>query len=357
MKIGVIEGFYGRPYSWSTRQQIVDFLSKKFETFYYYAPKGDAYFRKKWMDPFPEDLRKQFLEFSQYCKNHKVEFGVGLSPYEIYLKWDSRSRDQLKRKLNDLKEIEVERLAVLFDDMKGDVAELASLQIEIMDFILERSNFKKITFCPTYYSDDPVLDRIFGQRPHNYLTDLGKRLDSRINVFWTGEEICSKKYSVQHLSRVTEELGRKPTLWDNYPVNDGVKMCPYLHLKPFEGRPAELSSYLEDHVVNPMNQGLLSLVVLETLFSIYSQKNSSQASASSMEVWRTSAQELFGMKLANLLESHIGLFSDLGLENMTLDQKNKLISQYSEFAHPAAQEILGWLRGEYQVTRELVLTQ
>ena len=49
-------------------------------------------------------------------------FGVGLSPYEIYLGFDERSaKSALARKLAWLDDIGVTDLAILFDDMRGDL--------------------------------------------------------------------------------------------------------------------------------------------------------------------------------------------------------------------------------------------
>ena len=56
--------------------------------------------------------------------------------------------------------------------------------------------------CPSYYSYDPALDRLFGQRPLEYLEELGQGLSPEIEVYWTGERICSKSYTVEHLREV-----------------------------------------------------------------------------------------------------------------------------------------------------------
>ncbi|MBK7660363.1 MAG: beta-N-acetylglucosaminidase domain-containing protein [Betaproteobacteria bacterium] len=88
--------------------------------------------------------------------------------------------------------------------------------------------------CPTYYSDDVMLDTLFGARPR-LLEDLGRRLDPRVGVYWTGEEICSARQP-----KATSIESRSPAAQadpgDNYPVNDGPRMSRFLHLRAF--RPA-----------------------------------------------------------------------------------------------------------------------
>ncbi|MBF0502616.1 MAG: beta-N-acetylglucosaminidase domain-containing protein, partial [Candidatus Riflebacteria bacterium] len=41
-ELGVIEGFYGAPWSWDIRKEYIKFLKKSGYSFYFYAPKADA---------------------------------------------------------------------------------------------------------------------------------------------------------------------------------------------------------------------------------------------------------------------------------------------------------------------------
>ena len=176
----------------------------------------------------------------------------------------------------------------------------------------------------TYYSLDPVLDRIFGTRPADYLATLGKVLDKDIEVFWTGEKVCSESYSLEHIEAIGQLLGRKPFLWDNYPVNDGPRMCKYLHLRPFTGRPAGLARLLSGHAANPMNQPELSKIPLLTLSGRMDRKS--------------------------FLDDDIPLFQDKGLDGLSGEEKAALIEKYSAIEDPGALELIDWLRGGYAVT-------
>src|SRR5262249_22993371 len=158
---------------------------------------------------------------------------------------------------------------VLFDDMRGDLPDLAQRQVEMVHFAAAHSKASRLILCPTYYSDDPILDRAFGKRPSRYLEQLGAALDPSISVFWTGEEVCAREQSVGHLRRVTEQLRRKPFLWDNYPVNDGSRMSKHLHLRSFTGRPAAIGSWLTVHAINPALQPVLSRIPALTLLASY----------------------------------------------------------------------------------------
>lgn len=351
--LGVIEGFYGKPWSEEERKSVIRLLAPHDYSLYIYAPKGDPFLRKRWREKMPEETRSMLRGLSESCEESGVTFGVGLSPYELFRSFDEEGKASLLEKIEFFDEIGVNHLGILFDDMKGDLPGLARLQVEILHWIRDRSKAKKISLCPTYYCFDPVLDRVFGKRPDRYLEELGEDLDPSIDLFWTGEEVCSREVTPGHLRAVGELLGRKPLLWDNYPVNDGQRMCKYLHLRGFTGRPASSRGYLAGHIVNPMNQALLSSIPALTLSMSYDQGESYSYGSAFLDA----ARKVVGDGMAHQLQKDILFFQDVGLDGLSDEQKQRFRDTYSAFDHPAAQEVRRWLDGEFNVTRELVLTQ
>ncbi|MCM2278917.1 MAG: protein O-GlcNAcase [Oligoflexia bacterium] len=342
--LGIIEGFYGTPWSWEDRRVVLSRLARAGYGFYLYAPKGDPFLRKAWRQPYPKEqlalLRSLFEELHELG----VEVGVGLSPYEIYRAFDEQARRDLLSRLRLLDSLGVDRLSILFDDMRGDWPGLARAQAEILRFVRENAQARRLTLCPTYYSKDPVLDRVFGTRPEGYLEELGEALDPSIGFYWTGDEICSTSYSTEGLDEVARVMRRKPELWDNYPVNDGQRMCRFLHLRAFAGRPPGLADHLRSHGVNPMNQAHLSILPCLTLAAKYAGKDASlEAALSELPV-----------TLARALERDLALFQDRGWDAL---DRPALSRDYAKIDHPAAREIVSWLEGKTLVTRELVLTQ
>ncbi len=194
--------------------------------------------------------------------------------------------------------------------------------------------------CPTYDSDDRMLDVVFGQRPSGYLDELGRRLDPSIGVYWTGEEICAREIGVGHLSRLAESLRRKPTLWDNYPVNDGPQMSRFLHLRGFTGRPSAIGTHLAAHVINPAMQPQLSLIPAATLVASY-REGSAYAY---MRAFREAARALAGDELAPMLEEDLHALQDLGLDRLG-DERQRLRQRYLAVNHPMAAEVVRWLDG------------
>jgi hypothetical protein len=345
--LGLIEGFYGRPWSWAEKAATAEFLAPHGYGFYLYAPKADPYLRRRWREPHPDETLAELKALAGRCAELGVRFGVGLSPFEIYRAFDAAAQADLQRKLADLDAAGVVDLAILFDDMRGDLPDLARLQVEILHWIAARTGARRLTLCPTYYSDDPVLDRVFGRRPAGYLDDLGRDLDPTIDVFWTGEEVCSRAYGVKGLERVGEALRRKPVIWDNYPVNDGPVMSLSLHLRAFTGRPASMADAIRAHAVNPASQAVLSRIPALTLADSYREGEAYDYGAA----FDRAASQVLGPELAAAVRGHLSLFQDSGRDRLG-ETASRLRDRYQAFDHDGAREIVGWLDGAWAITRE-----
>lgn len=360
-QLGVIEGFYGEPWSWGERADYAAFLRKHGFSFYIYAPKADSYLRRKWREPLPKTHEEKLARLAGQFRSAGVEFGVGFSPYEIYLSpFDSAAKKLLQARLDVFNRIGAAKLCVLMDDMKGDLPGLAERQAEIAGWMAARSHAKQTLFCPTYYSDDPALERLFGKMPEGYFETLDKALPPAVSVFWTGERVCSPSYSAEHLAGAGRKLGRKPFLWDNYPVNDGPRMCGFLHLRPFTGRPPGMWDLLSGHAVNPMNQAALSRIPLLTL----AEARQKGAAYDSQKAFRRAARAVTCAGMAELLERDLAVFADRGLDALTEGEKASLKDDYSAFLEArenetarSAREVTDWLSGRYRVTKELILAQ
>ena len=352
-ELGIIEGFFGRPYSWTERADMVRALAPAGYGFYLYAPKADAHLRRRWREPYPDAELEQLAAFAGTCRDAGVRFGVGLSPYELFLGFDDPAKDALAAKLDQLLSLGLDDLGVFFDDMKGDLPELAARQVEIVHWIAARAGAARLIVCPSYYTDDPVLDRVFGQRPANYLEDLGAGLDPAIQLMWTGEEVCSREFSPGHLARVAGQMRRKPFLWDNYPVNDGPRMSRHLHLRAFTGRPASIGPQVAAHGVNPASQAVLSRIPALTLAESYALGDGYQYLAA----FRAACRTVLGPDLADGVERTLSLLEDTGLGGLTPEQTDRLRTRFGAFDHPAAREILDWLDGAFAIGAEELQTQ
>ena len=350
--LALIEGFFGRPWSWAERHDAAAFFGPAGYSLYLYAPKADSFLRRQWQEPHPREEQEQLASFAAACRSAGIGFGVGLSPFELHLLPGRDWEPLLARKLAMLDELGLDALAILFDDMRGDVPELAERQAAIVRFAAEHSGAKHLLCCPSYYSDDPVLDRAFGARPPQYLERLGELLAPAIDIMWTGEEVCSLEFSPGHLQRVSECIGRKPFLWDNYPVNDGSRMSQHLHLRAFTGRPASIAPHLSGHGINLASQPVLSRIPALTLVDSYRLGARYEYGAA----FRNAARSVLGEALADRVERDLLRLQDRGLDRLG-DARAALRENYAPFDHPAAREIIAWLDGYWDILDEVVHTQ
>lgn len=339
--LGIIEGFYGKTWSHQERLGYAEFLATAGFSHYIYAPKADAHLRKDWRSPMPEGNISALKDLGEVYRAKSLQFGVGLSPYEIYIDYGPQEKEHLKQSISALNEADIDILAILYDDMRGDVPGLAQLQADIVTEAAAMSTAKRVLMCPTYYSYDPVLERVFGTMPKNYLSDLGRALDPAVEIFWTGRKVVSPDYSVQHLQEVAELLRRKPHMWDNYPVNDSERMSPFLHLKPVENRPAILTEYTSGWTANPMNQPFLSRLPLQSLRQSLLGKGPC--------AFEQIANDLCPTEIAEALAADWPTFHESGLNGIDEATKRSLIEKYNVWqGSPFADEVIAYLQGVYE---------
>lgn len=350
--LGIVEGYFGQPWSWDDRRAVVETLAPYGYSFFHYAPKGDPFLRRRWIEPHPLQEAGQISQFVAFCQGLGVRVGIGLSPFEAFNDFNGSVRNTYINRLDDLVSLGISDLGIFFDDMHSTLPDLAQRQIEIMHLARDTAPHLKLAMTPTYYSNDAVLDRVFGRRPEHYLKELGLGLDPSIDIYWTGEEVCAREISVGHLREIGGLLNRKPLLWDNYPVNDGPRMSQFLHLRGFTGRSHRLADWVSGHAINPALQPHLTCIPAISLAAAYQQGDDYCYGASGY----AASVKVLGRELADMVRADLLSFQDLGLSKLA-KRREALLERYSGIDHPAAREILAWLQDEYSATIEMVQTQ
>lgn len=340
-ELGLIEGFYGPLWPWESRYAVARYLADAGYGFYHYAPKADPQVRSHWREPRDEDALARLAALREHCNALGLRFGIGLTPLDCELPPSRGDYQHLAQRLAEIEAIGADELLIGFDDTYGGTPELARRQAELVHWIAGCSRIERVCICPTYYSDDPLLDKLFGPRPHNYLHELGKALEPAIGVYWAGPAICPSSIPVAHIEAVAEALDRWPLLWDNYPVNDGPSMAPHLHLRAPTGRPAGLGDRLAGHAINPALQPWLSIIPALALAQRYATGDSYDPETA----FRRAAARVLGNELATTIEADIPALQDAGREALT--DAAGLRARYAAHDHPAAREIVAWLDGAY----------
>ena len=113
----IVEGFYGEPWSHTTRLGMIDFLAANDMNAFAYAPKDDAKHRAEWREPYSADETARFAELATRGATAGVRFGFAVSPgLDIDYEADT-DRQQLLTKMLVLADSGVDWFLLLLDDI------------------------------------------------------------------------------------------------------------------------------------------------------------------------------------------------------------------------------------------------
>ncbi|HWI65335.1 MAG TPA: protein O-GlcNAcase [Symbiobacteriaceae bacterium] len=264
---GVIEGFYGRPWSWAERAGLIDFLAANGYNMFVYAPKNEPLHRKRWHEPYlPVELRR-FKGLLDRCQGRNIEFVFGISPMKFHYTDPAMFELLWQQKILPMYAMGVRSFSLLLDDMPdrfhypddGDrFPSIAHAQAWLNNALLARfetvGGVDRLIFCPTEYCGEGVSP---------YLETLGAELRPEIDIFWTGTEVCAQYLKTADAQKVAATLRRPVLYWDNYPVNDGP-MQERPHMRPIRGRDTNLGSACRGIVANASLQPEISKIPLHT---------------------------------------------------------------------------------------------
>ena len=253
---GIVEGFYGPPWSDEARRDVLSFVAPLGMNAYVYAPKDDPFHRARWREPYPEDEQAALADLATHARGLGIRFGFAISPGLDITYESAADRAQLAAKLAPLLDAGVDWFVLALDDIPAAPG-LAPRQADLATWLYHRVRAAlpgaSITVCPTEY---------VGTRPSPYLGELAAHLPDDVSLLWTGPTVCSPRITVADAAGWAAAVAPHDVLlWDNYPVNDGT-MSGRLHLGPYEGREAGLADVLGGVLLNPMTQSHASLVAL-----------------------------------------------------------------------------------------------
>jgi protein O-GlcNAcase/histone acetyltransferase len=269
---GVIEGFYGPPWSVSERLELFDWMAGFGLNTYLYAPKDDLKHRTLWRELYAPAEAESLRALIRACGTRGLRFIFALSPgLDIRFSGEA-DRDCLHARFEQMLALGCEHFALLFDDipdrMHADDGKrwpsFASAQCDatnaVFRWLRERRPGARFLFCPTPYCGRMAERQAGGP---GYLDTVGRELDAGIDVCWTGPEIVSREITVAHVQGVRRILRRKPLIWDNLHANDYDGRRFYCG--PYAGRPGTLRQEVAGILSNPNNELPLNYVPLRTL--------------------------------------------------------------------------------------------
>lgn len=211
---GVIEGFYGNPWSHKDRLRQFEFYGCNKLNIYVYGPKDDPYHRAHWRDPYPQDEAERLKELVQEAHRNKVQFVWAVHPGGD-IQWNLKDSMAVCQKLEWMYELGVRTFAVFFDDIWGEGSKAdkqAGLLNYVTDnFVRKHSDVQPLIMCPTQYNK--------AWSGGDYLSTLGTRMYPEVRVMWTGNSVVDM-IERDDMEWINKQLGRKAFIWLNYPVND-----------------------------------------------------------------------------------------------------------------------------------------
>ena len=255
---GVVEGFYGTPWTHADRLDTIAFLATVGMNAYMYAPKDDLLHRDQWRVAYDEPELVRFAELAAWGKQQGVRFGFAVSP-GLDISYESpEDRAALVEKCAALQHRGVDWFLLALDDipMLGGLApRQAALANELLASLRSIDPDATLVLCPTEY---------LGTTTSSYTSELAAQLDTDIALMWTGPTVCSPTITTADATSWRSAFPRHDLIvWDNYPVNDGA-MASRLHLGPYAGRSADLDAAVQGILCNPMNQAHASRIALAT---------------------------------------------------------------------------------------------
>ncbi len=215
---GVVEGFYGTPWSHETRLSLIDFFGEHKMNSYFYGPKDDPYHSSpNWRLPYPEDQARNISELIDACKANRVDFIWAIHPGQD-IKWGEEDYNCLISKFNAMYDLGVRAFAIFFDDISGEGA-IPENQIALMnrlteEFVKAKGDVAPMIVCPTDYTQLWANPTEKGS-----LVKFGNSLNPDIRMLWTGEFVCSD-ITKETLDWVGSRIRRPALFWWNYPVTD-----------------------------------------------------------------------------------------------------------------------------------------
>lgn len=342
--LGIIEGFYGRLYTKRQRESLCAFAAKKGYSYYIYAPKNDRSLRRAWKDDFSAKETDRLKSISSFCHSHNIKFGIGISPLGITEDLKTNTPFLYKKIDFAIKDLKADIIAILFDDIKLYSPDEGVNQKKIVCDIHKRLKDTgiRLIFCPTYYSFDPILDKVFGERPSDYFEQITFNLPDGIEIFWTGNKVLSKSITKEDIEKINALFKRKVTIWDNYPVNDGKYISKKIYTREFGPR-LDLDGTVLSHAVNPMLEANLTKIALSTLPLCYQNKSEAEIKKERLNQIKILLKS-DNSKLINYLD----LLNDEGIDALDEKQQNELKNICKEIKTSAAKELIDFIDGIYK---------
>lgn len=250
---GMVEGFYGYPWSVEGRVHWMDFAKRYKLNKFIYGPKGDPYHLGLWDEDYPDTVTAEQAKRGVLTKNDLKKIAEAAKKAKVDFVWVAHPAMQkpinlgskettdagvtrLMTKFDHLYQLGIREFGVFVDDIPDSTAmNTRTMQAYLIDQVQKKLYEKYNT--PEATADQKVKELFF--TPSLYTT-WGGSVSTYLSAFhdihpdivvcFTGSGVFSN-VADSFAETYGNWLGRKPCMWWNYPVNDNGKDSQYYTYK------------------------------------------------------------------------------------------------------------------------------
>lgn len=266
---GVVEGFYGKPWTFEQRHDLFRTLRQMRLNSFMYAPKDDGKHRAKWRQLYNEAEAQELRSLIEEAKLNGIDFYYSLAPGLDMVYSDQEEIDCLTNKFDQLVELGCQSFAILFDDIEPTITNdkdsqvfknYASAQVSVTNLIFDYLNKPKFLFCPTEYCASRAVPNV--SKSH-YLNTIGTGLKEGIDIMWSGPRVISRFITEESIEELSMVLRRPPVIWENLHANDYDKRRVFMG--PYSGRSTRIIPKLRGVLTNPNCEYEVNYIAIDTL--------------------------------------------------------------------------------------------
>ena len=287
---GLVEGYYGYPYSLSVKKSLMRFMMRLKMNTYMYGAKSDLYHSAKWEEPYPKTLTKTDLEYGRMSQDMVKDLSKTSQATKVNFIWAIHPGNdfvgqpnvvtRIMKKFSSMYDLGVRQFAIFVDDVdvptseadcKTNAEHLTAVQKAIDAKWNKAGSAPEARVRPLHFVPQVYTLSWVGEADRKRFFKALSAVPSDITIYTTGWGVWTVPNS-RDLATMHTELGRPVAWWWNYPCNDNADEQIYtsdMYTNFMEMRAVDNNARLQKElknglgvVSNPMQQGMVSRIAL-----------------------------------------------------------------------------------------------
>lgn len=370
---GLVEGYYGYPYSLSVKKSLMRFMMRLKMNTYMYGAKSDLYHSAKWEEPYPKTLTKTDIEYGRMSQDMVKDLSKTSQATKVNFIWAIHPGNdfvgqpnvvtRIMKKFSSMYDLGVRQFAIFVDDVgvptseadcKTNADHLTAVQKAIDAKWNKAGSAPEARVRPLHFVPQVYTLSWVGEADRKRFFKALSAVPSDITIYTTGWGVWTVPNS-RDLATMHTELGRPVAWWWNYPCNDNADEQIYtsdMYTNFMEMRAVDNNARLQKElknglgvVSNPMQQGMVSRIAL---FSVadYAWNN---AKFDNMTSWKKAFKYAFPENTA-LREAYQALSPYLRWNDH--EDMAKAVEQYKNGNRAAFEKLLTHLQQNIEVVAQ-----